>query len=339
MVRFISWASLALGLLVAYGSGWAYRAEGRFERNPSVGTPVRLTVENPHGAVRVRRGGPGRVHVVGHVTIRAFSRKQAQSWLQRILTDPPVIQADGDIRIEWPAWARRSWSVFGGPWGLRVDYTIDVPPETNVRVKTGSGDVEVRDVDGPVWVHTLSGDVEVQTVQSAVEVRTGSGDVRVEEVRGDVEVRAGSGDVRLGSTIGRVTVRLGSGDLTADRVQGPVEASTGSGDIALTRVVGDVQVRAGSGDIRVRTYQTPTDRTWELATGSGEIEVALPETARFEVNARTRAGRVTVEFPLTTVWVQDRWQVRGIVGSADLRVEARAGSGSIRIRRVPLATD
>lgn len=328
-------AGLALGLLAACGPGWAYRAEGRFERDLSVDTPVRLTVENPNGAVRVRRGEPGRVRVVGHVIIRAFSRTRAQTWLQRIVTDPPIVQADDDIRIEWPAWAHRSWGVFGGPWGIRVDYTVDVPPTTDVRITTGSGDVEVRDVDGPVRVRTGSGDVQVQTVRSDVEVRTGSGDVRIEEVQGDIEVRAGSGDVRLGSATGHVTVRLGSGDLTADRVEGPVEVATGSGDIALTDVVGDVRGRAGSGDIVVRAYRPLTDRTWDLATGSGDVEVTLPETARFEVDARTRAGRVTVEFPLTTVWTQDRRHLRGVVGSADLHIEARVGSGSIRIRRTP----
>jgi hypothetical protein len=332
-VRAVSLGALALGLLAACGPGWAYRLEGTFERDLSVSVPVRLTVRNPHGTVRVRRGRPGWVHVVGHVTVRAPSRKRAEAWLQRIMAEPPVTQTDGDVRIEGPTWARRSWGLFGSPWGLRVDYTVDVPPETDVRITTGSGDIEVRDVDGPVRVRTGSGDVEVRSVRAAVEVGTGSGDIRIGEVRGDVDVRVGSGDVRLEAVLGRVTVRTGSGDLTVDRVEGTVEFATGSGDVTLTDIAGDLRGRTGSGDVILRVRQVPTGRTWDLKTGSGDVEVTLPQTAHFEVDAATGAGRVTVDFPLTTAAVQGRRHVRGVAGSADLRIEARVGTGSIWIRR------
>jgi len=186
-VRAASLGALALGLLAACGPGWAYRLEGTFERDLSVSVPLRLTVRNPHGTVRVRR------HVVGHVTVRAPSRKRAEAWLQRIMAEPPVTQTDGDVRIEGPTWARRSWSLFGSPWGLRVDYTVDVPPETDVRITTGSGDIEVRDVDGPVRVRTASGDVEITLPETAhfevdaalrIEARVGTGSIRIHRSAG-----------------------------------------------------------------------------------------------------------------------------------------------------------
>jgi hypothetical protein len=338
----------------------AYRVEGTFERDLVVRDRVRLTVRNPQGAVRVRRGEPGRVHVVGHVTVRAPSRKRAEAWLQRMMAEPPITRTDGEVRIEGPTWARRSRfiryasgsvnvSIGGsevggiivvggrayilGQWGLWVDYTVDVPPGTSVGITTGSGDVEVRDVDGPVRVRTGSGNIEVRTAQGDVEVRTGSGDIHIGELHGDADIQTGSGDVRLETVVGRVTVQTGSGDLTVDRVEGAVEFAIGSGDVTLTDIAGDLRGRTGSGDVILRVRQVPTGRTWDLETGSGNVEVTLPETARFEVDAATGAGRVTVDFPLTTVAVQGRRHVRGIRERADLWIGVRALSGSIRIRR------
>ena len=179
------------------------------------------------------------------------------------------IQADSDCTA----------FVFGNSCSTR--WILSVPRGTPVKVRTGSGDVELDGTVGTTDIRTGSGDVDVRGAEgSSMKVDTGSGDITAAGVRvRDLDLRTGSGDVELpGLTAATVRLDASSGDIDV-RAAAPLTsltAETGSGDIAL-RVPGGpyaVSTRTGSGDEDVRV---PTDplaaRTLRLKTGSGDVEV------------------------------------------------------------------
>ena len=125
-----------LGLGVSSACIQTPREQGSFEKTLTVSGPVDLEVANGAGDVRVSIGPAGKVHVQGQFRVLAGVWENAPRIAEEFRSSPPVEQQGDFIRVgkERERWHR-----------VHVDYTITVPPETEVRISTGSGDVVVQD--------------------------------------------------------------------------------------------------------------------------------------------------------------------------------------------------
>ncbi|HTV85616.1 MAG TPA: DUF4097 family beta strand repeat-containing protein [Dyella sp.] len=111
--------------------------------------------------------------------------------------------------------------------------------------QTGSGDLHIDHITGPVSVAAGSGDVEISDVGSLQAGSVGSGDLKARLVHGNVQIGSvGSGDVVLDTVDGSVNVgTLGSGDLNVDNVRGDLTVGAkGSGDVSHNNIAGRVSV-------------------------------------------------------------------------------------------------
>lgn len=150
-----------------------------------------------------------------------------------------------------------------------VDWHITVPAREAPRsldLDSGSGDIEVRDMQGTIDAHTGSGDVAVVSVASPVaNLDTGSGNVTVESSSiQHLDVHTGSGNigVNLGEKPSAVALDAGSGDIDLTLPSGDyvLDAESGSGKVSMDRVTPNaaaaerVGISTGSGDVRVRGF-------------------------------------------------------------------------------------
>lgn len=253
------------------------KIEGKFEREIAVKVPLRLEVVTGSGDISVDRGEDGKLGVTSEFEVRAGSQKEAEELARRIKEDPPI-EVEGDlVKVgglskynlgTWPA----------GPSAV-FDFSVSAPFETEVRVKSGSGDQDVRSLKGPVTVKVGSGDVQIQDVEAHVEIGTGSGDITVARVRSSVNANAGSGDLDLGEVGGEVSVR------------------TGSGDACLRSAGSNVNVAIGSGDVSLES-DVPDGAEWVLNAGSGDVGLLLPGGSRFNLSARSALGEIETDFGL-----------------------------------------
>jgi hypothetical protein len=146
----------------------------------------------------------------------------------------------------------------------------------------------------------------------------------------NIRAHSGSGSVQVDGMSGRVEAGTGSGGVTLRNIKGDVQANTGSGSIRATGLRGALRMQTGSGPIDVEGEQTAR---WDLQTGSGGIDIRLPKSASFDLSAHTGSGGVTVDFPMTVTGRIDanRHSVEGKVGGGTYPLNARTGSGHIRI--------
>lgn len=120
-----------------------------------------------------------------------------------------------------------------------VSYTVHVPADLDLTVRTGSGDIDVDAITA-----------------SALTVKAGSGDLTFTDVTvPQASATTGSGDVDLAGQVGRDTVvDTGSGDVNVEFAQDPttLRASTGSGDLTVVvprdSTTYTVHQHTGSGD-------------------------------------------------------------------------------------------
>jgi len=137
-----------------------------------------------------------------------------------------------------------------------------VPEGKRALISTGSGNVTLTNLSGPVSAGTGSGDIRAENIPEAGTVRTGSGDVSGATVSG-----------------AKVTFKTGSGNISIEGLTGAhVIASTGSGDITLTftKAPAHVQVDSGSGNVTLVLPPGTTQYQVNATTDSGNREVTVP---------------------------------------------------------------
>ncbi len=93
-----------------------------------------------------------------------------------------------------------------------------------------------------------------------------------------------------------------------------------------------MRAEAGSGDVRVDGVQKGD---WDVKTGSGNVQLKLPDQAAFDIGASTGSGRVVVDHPVTMTLQGDvrheQRAVRGKVRGGGPLVTVHTGSGDVHI--------
>jgi hypothetical protein len=163
--------------------------------------------------------------------------------------------------------------------------------------------------------------------------QTGSGDQRIEGVRGPVAATTGSGGITLRNIQMDVRAATGAGDIRTENVGGSFEGRTGSGSIEIDGIGGAMRARTAAGDIRV---DGRPGGNWDVDSTAGSIHIRVPPDSRFELDARTTAGSVRVDAPVTMVQSSARragsaMRVRGTAGGGGPRLEISTLAGSIQI--------
>lgn len=113
------------------------------------------------------------------------------------------------------------------------------------RVKDGSGDLLLKNINGSLAIDDSSGEIRVISVAGMVQVEDTSGGIDIEDVRGDVKILSdSSGDISITKVTGNVRVMNdSSGDITIRDVKLNVTIDNdSSGDINVTDVGGNFSV-------------------------------------------------------------------------------------------------
>jgi hypothetical protein len=264
----------------------------------------RLILEQPTGDVRIEGWDRPEVQVSVEDSAGTFEVEQEGS-VVRVRTRPgkfklvnfiePAEEAFGSIRIGLQAAGleelgarierqversvRRIGRKFGhfdfGEWlHGGQDYTIRVPHECDLTLRTSSGDISVSNVSGTHYLQSTSGSIKLSRCSGNALVSSSSGDISVQDAQGNLAVRTVSGDISTqGLDVKELSVSTTSGDLTLDLLRlpdHPLELKSVSGDLTLY-IPADARV------------------TLEFSTISGDIDCGFPRS-QVSYTARGRRG-------------------------------------------------
>jgi hypothetical protein len=162
------------------------------------------------------------------------------------------------------------------------DFHAVVPGGKRALIFTGSGDVTLANLSGPVSAGTGSGNIHAENISDAGTMATGSGDVSGATVSGaSVAFKTGSGNIAIAALSStNVVASTGSGDitLTFTTVPGHVRVDTGSGNVTLLLPPGNTAYQVNTTtDSGNRSIAVPTNPASQhvitVTTGSGDISV------------------------------------------------------------------
>jgi len=206
-----------------------------------------------------------------------------------------------------------------------VDFTVSVPEDASVMVKTITGSIRASNIKGELRADTVAGSISASGVRKLAALKCVTGDVEITD--------AGADDPVTASTVsGNVIVR----GLRARAVQ-------------LTSVSGNIHIEDAQIErMMVKTVQGNLDYAGELARSgryefnshSGDIRLVLSGNTGFEVLANTFSGLVRSDFTFNRgrsaaegAGVQGPRTLRGAFGDASAMVALRAFSGNISLAR------
>ena len=187
-----------------------------------------------------------------------------------------------------------------------IDYDVTVPASAQVQVIVNSGSVAASGISG-ISIDTGSGSLDVENVQGPVNIHTDSGDITARNLKGQMTMEAGSGSIRITGANGQLKATTSSGDVV-------VRQATLSGQSAL---------KTNSGSVR---FEGALDAkgTYQLSTNSGDINLTLPANAAFQLAATTGSGSVNNAFGSNLIGTTPRAQITATVGSGSVVVNKAA---------------
>ena len=302
------------------GCGTGVAAQGSFDRSYTVSGPIRLDLANASGSVRITGSTENKVHVHGEIRARSFLFNDPDKAARELSANPPIEQRPDVIRIG------KELSKFRG---AAIDYTIEVPRNTEVTTTVASGAQTISDVQGPVRVDSASGSIAVSKIEKSVQISSASGSITAQDVGDDLRANSASGSVTVSNVKGDVRVHAISGSTNITKPGARVEATTTSGSVDIESAGNDVTASSVSG--RVSVLGNPSGNSyWSLKTTSGSVEVGVPHSANFHLAAEAVSGDIRTGIPIV-IEDQGKHSLRARVGTPGGRVEIHTVSGGIRV--------
>lgn len=321
----------------------------------------RIVFENSRGSIKVTGGDVKDVTVTGRKLINAYRREDAE----RSNNETPVeIVTQGDRLV-----VRTNQERVAGNQRISDDLEVTVPREMSVESRGASGDHEVGDVQGDVEISTSRGDVRLSKVGGNVRLDVSRGDlVRMMDVQGRVDLQGRGNDLELENIAGQVTISgsfsgaltfenlakplqfegtrgtelraqavpgritMDLGEFNGRDITGPIRLVTKARDIKLEQFTQSVELDTDRGDIELTPGKTPL-ASIEARSGSGKIELLLPEKAAFQLDATAERGDAVNDFgtQITKETEGRSATLKGKVGDGpNIKITANRGWISVR---------
>jgi Toastrack DUF4097 len=295
-------ARLPVILIALLGTSAALAAQRTFDRRLDAPPGGRLTLTTDVGSVAVA-GGSAR-QVIVHAELEGSDTFLERFHISAEQTAEGVTIAAHEEH-EWLGWL--DWFHFGSP---RVRFTVQVPRDYPVDVRTSGGDLDIRDVSAAVRARTSGGGVLVRNVSGSVDASTSGGNVDAEHLDGSTRLSTSGGSIDVGDS---------TGDL---------EARTSGGAIRLQNDDGRVYARTSGGSIRA---QLRANHGIDLASSGGSITLLLPPGTGASIDARTSGGSVSSAFPLTTTRSVGGNHLVGQIAGGGAPITLNTSGGDIEI--------
>jgi hypothetical protein len=330
--------------------------------HPAPGAP-HLVLEDQRGDLEIRGADQALIDVLAKESIRADDENAAKKISDNLKLE--VVEEAGHYVFRSN---RRSLSDDGRR--ITLDMNLRVPKATSSEVGLERGDIVVDGLNGDQTLTTQKGDVRATNVQGLVKIHKVGGSTEVRSVKGSVELEGHGDDIEVTDVSDTVTVHgefsgalqfRGVGqtlrfnsqrtDMTAQKlsghlsmevgsmevngVDGPFEISTRQKDITVNEFKHSLHITNRDGQITLQT-STPPTHDIRVESKNGAVELTLPPTANFQIEANSRHGEAECDFSgpgLKVVKEGDTPSITGSYGKGGPMIHITTDYGAIRILR------
>jgi DUF4097 and DUF4098 domain-containing protein YvlB len=356
---FYSWlppGRFTVGGLDMFGESFDYPISAE---KPSSKTP-RVIIQAFRGNARiVGSADASSVKVVGHSSIRSMDQSSADNAIKNI---PFEIQGNSNTLTLQSNQDRAS-----GPLRVSAELEITVPKGATIEAHGRYGDFDISGIDGNVEINSDNAGVRLDSITGEVRIDLRRSDlIRAVNLKNSIEIKGRGDDIDLENIQGQVTingaytgsiqlhnlakpvryqgqetqleivqvpgeVRSTRGEFTADHIVGPIRLTGRSRDVHISNFTNSLDLSIERGDISLRPGSVPLPKM-DVHTRAGDVELAMPDNAKFDVNASTGRGELSNEFgaPLSQESHSHGGTIRGSNGGPSIQISVDRGDLTIR---------
>jgi DUF4097 and DUF4098 domain-containing protein YvlB len=186
------------------------------------------------------------------------------------------------------------------------DFEVRAPHQTNLKINTAGGDIDVAKIGGVLSLATSGGDIELFGIKGEIEAHTSGGDLNLSKIVGRAQIATSGGDIDIQEFAGELNGSTSGGDICIrnSQIDGQVntsggdidivelkgknfKATTSGGDIGIDKAENDLYVRTSGGDLLIGTVTN----NLEAYTAGGDIEIKAVER---NLKANASGGSIRV---------------------------------------------
>jgi len=210
-----------------------------------------------------------------------------------------------------------------GRFEARLSFTAS--HSTDIEITNSSGDIYIEDIiSEKMRLKTTSGDVQLKNLETNLTSASTSGDLHIDYLKGSVSVASTSGDQDFTHARADISSRATSGDMSFFDVVGDISTKTTSGDLQFEDIEGSVSNVSTSGNLTIRNAKTKLD----LLVTSGDIRGAGIELLG-DSKFTSTSGNVSMDFENNIDEIS--FDLRA--SSGDLRAGDRSADKKLYLRR------
>jgi hypothetical protein len=284
-------------LTAVLGSSVALAAEKTYDKRLDAPPGGHLTFDTDVGSVTLV--GRDARQVVIHADMKGSEAFLSQLHLSSEQTPTGVVFS---ARM-----ARHAWFPFVY---FQVRFTVEVPRNYPVDLRTAGGGLDLRDLNASVHAATSGGGIVIQNIAGAVNVHTSGGGIEAKGLKSGGQLDSSGGGIEVADSSGDLNIHTSGGTIDMDNDDGKVDADTSGGGIRA-------QLRSNHG-IRLRS-------------SGGSITLLLPQGTHGAIDAGTSGGRVTSDFSLSSTESTGDSHLVGAIGGGGPAIYLHTSGGSIHI--------
>ncbi|HTC87942.1 MAG TPA: DUF4097 family beta strand repeat-containing protein [Bryobacteraceae bacterium] len=282
----------------------------------------RIVIESFRGNAKISGTSDMTVKASGQETMRSFQQADANSANKQ--TPLELIQQGDQIIV------RTNQDKVSDRVQPTAELDISVPEGSSIEAHGRYGDFDVQNINGNVNINSDNAGVRLENLGGNVQVETRASDtIRAVNIKGTVELKGRGDDVELQNIAGLVTVngvyvgeiqlsnlaqplrwqdplssidceklpgqvRMSRGDFTGNNIIGPIRLTSHSTDVQLSEFTQALDLTVDRGDIDLKPGKNLPKM--EVRTRSGDIDLALPAGAKFDLRASTEHGEADNDY-------------------------------------------
>jgi hypothetical protein len=317
------------------------------------GNQVRIV--SPRGNITITPSPDDQAHLFVHKYTRSHSQAEANQFDN---ATHPAFQQQGSLwllDLDTTAYHQG-----------RFDMELQLPAKYSVSLVNRRGDIHISQMQADIDIETSHGDITAEQIKGNAVLRLDHGDVTAKGINGNLSVDGDVGDSNVADVSGLLSfsgsytgdiqlshvgnqVRFRSirtdlqfakldGDLHMDRgsfqanaLAGPLVLRTDAKEIHMQDATGDLQIEDRRGDVEVQA-KAPIGNV-AISTTGGEIDLKLPDSAGFQVDAQSDGGSIQSDYSLNINNDRHNATATGSVGNGKSQVKLRTNRGTIEIRK------
>ena len=187
---------IALLLALTISAAFAY-SEENVHQELDVKSGGNLVVDVAFGTIEVAGAANDKVSIEAHRKIETSDEAKEKQYLAEV---PIVITNENNTvtvrarRTEKDSW---SWNC-SDSMNMDARYTIRVPKNFNLDLKSGGGGIMANEVTGTTKISTGGGKLKLAQLRGPVDAKTSGGSIRLNDCQGALNISTSGGEIKAG---------------------------------------------------------------------------------------------------------------------------------------------